>query len=75
MSIHFHYGITDANPVGDLFPSFTVEDDQPPPRRGFRCAEGHVSDDYASTPGSILPQCPVCGRLVTQFEDTGEEPF
>ncbi len=45
------------------------------PTTGYRCVAGHVSDHYVAVAGSVSPGCPVCGRFVTQVEDTDGEPF
>ena len=39
-----------------------------PLQSGYSCPEHGVLPDYRVVPGSILPHCAFCGRIVTQVE-------
>jgi hypothetical protein len=47
----------------------------PPLTAGFSCPDHGITADARTIPGSLLPHCHQCGRVVVQVEDTDSEAF
>lgn len=73
--IHFHYGITDDNPVGDLFPSFTIDEECEPecPATGGEHSPEEVTTVPLSPSGrcEVWLVCEACGAEIRQVGTDG----